>query len=131
MANGTHVVLPRELEPSSTNTSIGEAVAQAIVASCCAVADFWAGGSMRPETRMANGTCIARLYELQQSAPDGIDFPAVVRREGKYAINARYSAIFRAAHGGADIPEPMLDLLLDDLLAVLARVTEVERRLAH
>ena len=130
MANGAHVVLPAT-EDKSIELKIGEAAAEAVVASCYAVADFWAARAMTPATRKMNGTHIARLYELQQSVPDGIDFPAVTRREGKRAVHARYGAIFRAAHGGADIPELMLDILIDDLLRILDRVTETERRLAH
>jgi len=135
MANGTPVALPGELEPSSPDASIeyrvGIATAEAVIASAQALRDFWACGAMTPAVRAANGEWIARLYELQQQAPPGFDFAATVIREGKRTIHARYGAMFRAHHNGAEIPEPMLDILLSDLLEILAKVTATERMLAH
>jgi hypothetical protein len=135
MPNGVAYPLPVELEPSPPDTSIeyrvGIATAEAVVASCQALMDFWAGGAMTPATRAANGEWIAQLYELQQQAPSGFDFAGTVIREGKFVLRQRYGAWFRAHHNGANIPEPMLDILLSDLLEILARVTATEQRLAH
>ena len=135
MANGHTVSLPVELLGSPSielKSKIGEAAAAAVIASCLAIKDFWAAGAMTLETRESNGTHIANLYMLSQET--GIDestFATMVRAEGKRTLYARYGAWFRAHHNGADIPEPMLDMLLDDLIAILGKVTAAERLLAH
>jgi hypothetical protein len=133
MANGHTVSLPVELLGSPSielKLKIGEATAEAVIASCQALMDFWADGAMTPAVREANGECIARLYDLSLEA-NGLDFPTIVRREGKRVLHARYGAWFRAHHSRAEIPEPMLDILLSDLLKILARVTAAERMLVH
>ena len=135
MPNGVAYPLPPELKiPSSDALSIeiaiGEATAAAILASFAAVTDYWTDGAMTPETREANGTHIARMYELQQQAPPGFDFAGTARQVGKQLIHARYGAAFRARFG-VDVPEVWLDEHIDHLLGILSKVTAAERRPAQ
>jgi len=66
---------------------------------------------------------------LQQVAPSELDFSAVVRREGKRVLYGRYNAIFRQQRG-ADIPEGLFDEVITWLIDIVAKVAEVERKLA-
>jgi hypothetical protein len=135
MANGAHA-LPVELrEPSSTKDKqieldIGIAMANAVIASCRALTDLEVSGAMSPTVRAENGAWLARLYTLQQEVSGKIDFAATARREGRRLFYDRHGVAFWAYHG-TNFTERTLDVLIDNTLEIVGKITASERALAH
>jgi hypothetical protein len=142
MVNGNHALLPLVEEPTPPSdklvkgpaqtgiaTAIGQATADAVDAFSTALLEHW-GGKLSFKTKDIGGGMIARLYELQQAALGELDFDATARVFGRQALQARHAAAWRAQHG-TDLPETVLDGLLDEVLAIVARVTNFERAMAN
>ena len=139
MANGTPALalLPPAPEPTPANPSmqediratIGAAVASAATGLCFAVQEHQNGG-LTSTTKMTNGERIAALYWLQQAHADKLDFPTVAREQGKAVLRTYFDADFYRTYGpGAG--GWTLDMLIDEVLAVVGRVTAVERARAN
>jgi hypothetical protein len=123
---------PTPASPSAQEdirTAIGEAVASAATGLCQGVAEYQNGG-LRPETRLANGERIARIYHLQQAHADKLDFPAVARAEGVRVLRQYFDASFYERYGpGAG--EWTTNMIVDEVLAVVGRVTALEAAWAN
>jgi hypothetical protein len=139
MANGVaalHLVPAPESkgEPPSTpgagiEVEIGEAVASAATGLCFAVQEHKQLGALTRTTKMTNGERIARIYHLQQAHADKLDFAAVARAEGARALRTYFDADFYRTH--ADAGEWTINVVIDEVLAIVARVTAVERAWAN
>jgi hypothetical protein len=135
MANGVYALPVKLREPSSTEDKqieldIGIAMANAVIASCRALTDYEVSGAMSSTVRAENGAWLARLYMLQQEASGKIDFTSTARREGRRLFYDRHGVAFWAYHG-TNFTERTLDVLIDNTLEVLAKITASERELAH
>jgi hypothetical protein len=127
MANGRAVALPLESEIpfAREEIAIGEAAAEAVAAMSVAVSEYWACGHST-SVKTLGGETIAKLYTLQMSAPDGLDFSATVRIAGRRELQRRWRSQY-----GTDLPDNMFDVFLDGVLEVVAKVTAFERAMAH
>jgi hypothetical protein len=70
------------------------------------------------------------LYELQQSTLGQINFSTVARVEAKCVLRTYLDADFYRRHGTAQ-GEAALDLFIDEVLQILAKVTAFERAMAN
>jgi hypothetical protein len=146
-ANGTAVLalLPSASEPtpaatsSSTaagkpnkpiETTIGEAMAAAATGLCFAAQEHQQLGALTSTTRTANGERIAALYWLQQAHADKLDFAATAREQGKVILRQYLRDDFYQQYS-TEQGDAALDMFIDETLAVLARVTAVERAWAN
>jgi hypothetical protein len=143
MANGAVVrllELPPEHSEATTGTpgtaateieaTIGQAMAAAVTGLGFALAEYQNGG-LTNKTRTANGERVARLYELQQSTLGQIDFGLVAREQGRIALRQYLDAAGFYQRHGAEQGDAMLDMFIADVLGVVAKVTDFERRLAN
>jgi hypothetical protein len=112
-------------KPNEVERSIGQATAAATTALCQAMQEYQNGG-LRPETRLASGTRVAALYQLQQAHAGALDFAATVRREGKRVLRQYFDGDFHQ-HYSAEQGDAVLDLFIDEVLAVVAKVASFER----
>jgi len=135
MANGAAVLSFTEesaCEPAinadSIEHRIGAATAFAVGVLSQGLVEFWEGGGLTGATRMIGGEAVARLFELQQSAPGDLDFAATLRIEGMKALRARHVALHQP---GAIFPEMLVDETIDELLAIVDRVAAHMRLMAH
>jgi hypothetical protein len=133
-ANGAAAQLPLELSTEDTiaakakievELEIGEAAANAIAAMALAVNEHWNSGHST-SVRTLGGETIARLFALQEATLGRVDFPTVVRQEGKRVLFQRYSAKY-----GAEMSDGAFDILVDGVLEIVSKVTEFERAMAH
>ena len=137
MANGAAVaklVPPSAPATPSTGqedirTTIGTAVARAATGLCYAVQEYQNGG-LTNTTRTVNGERIAALYWLQQAHGGKIDFPAVAREQGKVVLRQYLRDDFYQQYS-TEQGDAVLDMFIDETLAVLARVTAAERAWAN
>jgi hypothetical protein len=140
MPNGNHALKLLAPEPAvgpkdasagaMAGESIGRAMAAAVTGLGFALAEFENGG-LRPETRLANGTRIAALYELQQAHAGEISFEAVAREQGRIALRQFLDAGGFYQCYSAEQGDALLDMLIADVLAVVSRVDAVMRAGAH
>jgi hypothetical protein len=135
MTNGAAVTLP--FAPGSApapadaadkpgepiENTIGTATASAACALAQALTEHQ-NGKLRPETRLAGGERIAKMFELQEATLGEIDFPAVAREHGRRALRT----YFDASQGAS---ETAMNLLIDGALEVLSKVTAHERARAN
>lgn len=134
--NGVAVHLaptPTSASPSpqeDIRTAIGEAMVAAVVGIGGALAEFENGG-LTNTTRTANGERVARLYELQQSSLDEINFPVVAREQGKVALRQFLAAGDFYSQHSTEQGDAVLDMLIGDVLAVLRKVTALEAAWAN
>jgi hypothetical protein len=139
MANGSAALQILAPEAPSTpdvptgieavEAEVGEATAAAACAICQGLAEFQNGG-LSPTTRAAGGERVAALFWLQQAHAAKLDFPAVARAEGARVLRLYLDADFYRCHGpGAG--EGTINMVVDEVLAVLAQVVEFERAFAN
>ena len=108
---------------------IGEAVASAATGLCYALQEYQNGG-LTSTTKMTKGERIARIYHLQQAHAGKLDFPTVARAEGARVLRTYFDADFYRRYGpGAG--EWTINMIIDEVLAVVGRVTAHERAFAH
>jgi hypothetical protein len=119
---------PTPLTSSPIEQRIGAAVAGAAITLNAALAEF-RDGRLRPVTRAAGGEKIAALYTLQQDTLGTLDFDRVARREGRLILRQHLPADFRRQHENAS--EAIINILLDETLRILDRVTKFEKAMAH
>ncbi len=130
------VALP--LEPAFTEAStdkpateieiaIGKTVAQAAILVCAALERHQEGKST-PAINMQGAELIAKLYTLQQSAPD-IDFTAIATREGRHALRRALAQNIGAAEALCQrcSLDEVLDMIISWPLGALAQVTADEQ----
>lgn len=135
MVNGAAVArLVPPANPSANDqegieAEIGRAVASAVTGLCFAVAESQNGG-LRSATRTENGERVARMFELQEAHAGEIDFPTVARAAGKVVLRQYLGNDFYRQYS-TEQGDAVLDMFIDETLAVLARVTAVERALAN
>jgi len=73
----------------------------------------------RSVRKLLGGEAVARLFELQQAAPGGLDFASTVRIEGMKALRARHAA---SPDRAVDFPEVPANEIIDELLAIVDQV---------
>ena len=105
-------------------------MARAATGLCFAMQEYQNGG-LRPETRLANGERIARLFELQEATLGEIDFSLVAREQGRIALRRYLDANDFYCHHSAEQGDAVLEMCIDDVLAVVAKVTAFERAMAN
>jgi hypothetical protein len=98
---------------------IGAATVFAIGAMSRGLVEFWEAGRLSPEGKLLGGEAVARLFELQQAAPGGLDFASTVRIEGMKALRARHAA---SPDRAVDFPEVPANEIIDELLAIVDQV---------
>ena len=140
MPNGATVALPLELDPpigrehAEIIERIGATVADAAIAVCAGISDWEADGRLSGTTRVRTGDLFVQLYELQETTLGKLDFNTTARREGKRTIMRRHGAALKQ-HYGAALSAERLGAVLDEIIGwpldVLAKLTAVERALAH
>jgi hypothetical protein len=142
MPNGAAVALPPELDPPTRREAahaeiiqrIGNVVADAAIAVCAGISDWEFDGRLSGATRTRAGDLFVQLFELQEATVGLLDFSAVARAEGKRTIMRRHGAALKQ-HYGAALSAERLDAVLDEIIGwpldVLAKLTAVERALAH
>jgi hypothetical protein len=139
MANGAAVTPPfaPRSAPADAASKPGEPIENTIgaatAAAACALAQALTehqNGQVRPETRLAEGERIAKMFELQEATLGAIDFPAVAREHGRRTLRTYFDADFYRCHGrGAS--EVAMSVLIDVALEVLSKVTAHERARAN
>ena len=70
------------------------------------------------------------MYELQQAHAGAIDFPVVARREGKVLLRQYLDGGFHR-HYNTEQGDAVLDAIITELLAIVAKVTTFERAMAN
>jgi hypothetical protein len=143
MPNGATVALPPDLQPiqapakadarlAELEQRIGMVVADAALAVCVGRSE-WENGGLAPATKTAAGDLFVESFKLQETTLGELDFDVVAHREGLRNLRMRYGAVLAEHYG--DFPASALDRTLNQILSwplsVLARVTAVERALAH
>jgi hypothetical protein len=108
---------------------IGEAVANAVFAVLGGCAEWDAAGALGPTIRARAGDSFVELYRLQEMY-GGLDFDSTARREGKRVLLGRYGDGLRQQFAAATL-DAELDEIVGWPLGILARVTAIERALAH
>lgn len=104
--------------------AVGEVAALAACAIALALSERGNGG-LRPLTKSHGAELIAQLYALRQARPDIFD--AVVRREGKRALHARYAQLKGKLNGGCPpFSDEMAVELIEWPLAALRQITAAE-----
>jgi hypothetical protein len=134
--NGAAVALPRELDPTaaaavqqtSASERIGEAVADAAIVTYRGAWEHTDGG-MSPVTQAKVGDLFVELYRLQERLGEVV-FVAIARREGRRVLQERWGETLGQEYGQATL-DAAIDEILEGPLLILARVTAVERALAH
>jgi hypothetical protein len=114
---------------AETATAIGIAMASAATGFCYAMQEYQNGG-LTSTTRTVNGERIAALYWLQQAHGGKIDFAATAREQGKVILRQYLRDDFYRQYS-TEQGDAALDMFIDETLAVLARVTAVERAWAN
>ena len=133
MANGASAL--RLVEPAPAPQApkepiehiIGEATAFAVAALGKGTVEFWQGGKLTEGTRSLGGTAIAKMYELQMSAPH-LDFAAVARVHGLKILRAQHAA---GPTPTAKFPETLAVETIDGLLGILDKVVAHMRATAN
>jgi hypothetical protein len=114
-----------------TEVEIGTVVADAAIMTFAGMQECQHGG-LAATTRARAGNLFVQLYEMQQAHLGEIDFAAVARVQGKRVLWAHYGAAMREHLRYSDVElDAALDTLISRPLDVLARITAVERALAH
>jgi hypothetical protein len=103
---------------TSIEHRIGTATVLAIGVMSQGLLEYWDGG-LTTTTRALGGEAVARLFELQQSAPD-LDFATMVRVQGLKALRARHAA---GPDHAVAFPEAPANEIIDGVLEMLAGVT--------
>jgi hypothetical protein len=135
MANGAVVArlvppaAPADATGKPIEAEIGEAVASAATGLCYAVHEHQQLGALTNTTRTTNGERIARIYHLQQAHEGKIDFAAVARAEGTRVLRSCLDADFYRTHAGAG--DWTINMIVDEVLAIVGRVTAFERAMAN
>jgi hypothetical protein len=120
---------PPSAPGAGIEVEIGIAMANAACGLCFAVQEHQQLGALTSTTRTTNGERIARIYHLQQAHADKLDFPAVARAEGARVLRTHLDADFYRTHTGAG--EWTINMIVDEVLAIVGRVTAVERAMAN
>jgi hypothetical protein len=115
--------------PNEIERSIGEATASAACAFARALLERQTSW-LSPETRLASGTRVAALYTLQQSTLGQIDFAFVARQQGKRVLRQYFDAGF-FQHYSVEQSDAVLDVYIDEVLAILGKVATFERAMAN
>jgi hypothetical protein len=107
-------------------------VADAAIAVCTGIGDWESGSGLSGATRAQAGPLFVELFKLQEATLGKLDFNATARTEGKRVLWERYGAVLTRHYGLSEAAlGPVLDEIIGWPLDVSAKLTAVERALAH
>jgi len=118
---------PAPAPSGETERAIGEATAFAVGVLSAGAVEHWEG-KLTSKTKMLGGEAVARLFELQQAAPSGLDFAATVRAHGMRTLRAQHAA---GQDRAVEFPEMLAAETIDGLLVIVGRVTAHMRAAAN
>ena len=141
MANGSaalHVALEpapqskaaptRATADATTEVAIGAAVASAACVVAQATQDYRQWGELDPRTKVAGGERIAKVALLQLDHGLGdIAFADIAREQGKIRLRQYLAADDFYCHHSTEQGEAALDLAIDSVLEITAKVVREER----
>jgi hypothetical protein len=110
-ASTLQLVEPAPTPSEELGQRVGIAMADAVAAISRGCFEWGWGGGLTVPTKTLGSERIADLCTLLQAIPTGAD--SIARSEGRRVLQAR--------HGG-DLPEPVLDVLIDGTLEIVDRV---------